>query len=106
MIRITKDAASELLRQSVFSPDAKAGRMFLSIVPGGCSEWSILISSNGIPEIPISREGGVTLYTRADQASRLKDLTIDYKESLAGGSFYFYGESISTMPCGTCFSYK
>ena len=105
-ILITQTAASELMRLSLVSRDGVAGRMFIGITPGGCASWSFSVSASGNLEIPISRSNGITLYTEKVHVEKLKNITIDYIENLAGGGFVFTGEKINVMPCGNCFEFN
>ncbi len=105
-VYITPTAASELMRLSLVSQDGIAGKMFLGVTKGGCASWSFSVSASGNLEIPISRSNGLTLFTEKAQANNLKNITMDYIENLAGGSFVFSGKEIYVKPCGNCFDFK
>ena len=104
MTFLSKAAAQELMRQSAFA--GIAGEVFVDIVRGGCSEYSIVFSPGHRKGYPISRESGVTLYVDHDDVEGFKGIRIDYRESLAGGGFVLSGDTINVCGCGNCFSYK
>ena len=105
-IHISPSAANELMRLSLVSQDGIAGKMFLGITAGGCASWSFSISATGNLDIPVSRSNGITLFTEKDQVNYLKNMSVDFIESLAGGSFIFSGDDIDVKQCGSCFDFK
>ena len=104
MAHLTKNAAKELLRQSAFS--GIPGEMFADIIPGGCSDYSVAISTGRRTGEPIARESGVTLFADPAKVELFKSIEINYQESLAGGGFYLTGDTINVCACGNCFSFK
>ena len=104
MTFFTQPAAKELMRQSAFA--GIAGEVFIDIVTGGCSEYSIVFSPGHRRGVPISRESGVTLYADYEDVKDFEGIRIDYRESLAGGGFVLSGDTINVCNCGNCFSYK
>jgi Fe-S cluster assembly iron-binding protein IscA len=54
----------------------------------------------------VSRSNGITLFTEKEQVNYLKNMSVDFIESLAGGSFVFSGDDIDVKQCGSCFDFK
>jgi Fe-S cluster assembly iron-binding protein IscA len=104
-IHISPSAANELMRLSLVSQDCIAAKMFLGITAGGCASWSFSISATGNLDIPVSRSNGITLFTEKEQVNCLKNINVDFLESLAGGSFLFSGADIDVKQCGSCFDF-
>ena len=106
-IHISPSAANELMRLSLVSQDdGIAGKMFLGITAGGSASWSFSISATGNLDIPVSRSNGITLFTEKEQVNYLKNMRVDFIESLAEGSFVFSGDDIDVKQCGSCFDFK
>ena len=101
---LTSNAALELMRQSAVA--GIPGEMHAEVVSGGCSDFAIVFKAGRNSGEPISRESGVTLYSKAEQVRLFSGMVIDYQESLSGGGFFLSGKTIDVSSCGNCFSFR
>ena len=103
---ITRAAANELLRQSIYR--GTPGKIFLYLQPDTLDVGWMFLRVNVWKEsgIPISRTDGLTVYAPESQKSLLDELTLDHYQDLTGGGFLISAPKGTTKSqCGSGFKF-
>ena len=103
-LTITQKAAAELSRQASFG--GTPGSMYIDLVDDAKDEgWlHIRLNPGKCGGLPISRNEGITLYTKNKNFELLKGLVLDYYSDLSGGGFLISNPSSSIRcSCGSGF---
>tara|TARA_Y100000589_G_C27093819_1_gene605080 strand:- start:22 stop:357 length:336 start_codon:yes stop_codon:yes gene_type:complete len=106
-LTITKSAAAELLRQSVYR--GKPGEIYIYLQPDIFGEgWLyIRIDVGRQSGIPIAITDGVIIFAPESQISLLEGLTLDHYQDLTGGGFLISTpKDAQRSTCGSGFKLK
>ena len=106
-LTVTKSAATELLRQSVYR--STPGEIFIHLQPDNFGEgWMyIRVASGKESGIPIAATDGITIFAPESQIDLLKGLTLDHYMDLTGGGFLISTPiGAERSACGSGFKLK
>ena len=104
ILTVTKSAASELLRQSIFR--GTPGKIYLYLQKDNFDEAWMYIRVKAANEIdePIGITDGITIFAPTSQINLLKGLTLDHYQDLTGGGFLISTpEKCIRSDCGSGF---
>ena len=105
MIHLTESAVKRI--RHVVEHEANVGGLRLAVRGGGCSglNYSIHFDAEARPRDNVYEFDGVKIFVDPKSLVYLKDMTVDYQESLMQQGFVFHNpQAKHSCSCGTSFS--
>lgn len=106
MLTLT-ESAQKAVGRFIKGSDAPVAGLRISVTGGGCSgmQYGLSLEETPAPEDAVFESGGVKIFVDPHSAPLLRDVTVDFVDSMEGSGFKFDNPNASaSCGCGNSFS--